>query len=209
MARSYVSPMRAEKRSATRAAIRDAAAVLFVEHGYAATTIVAIARRAGVSAQSVYDVYGTKRDLLRAVTHETVVGDAATMLDSEWARSIAREPDQRRRWDLMRAGAGRVLETALPLTTVVRQAAALDSEIADLWLEMESNRRRDVEGLVALLEEAGPLRLSAREAVDVVWALSRASDLFSALHVDQGWSAAAASDLVAEAIARAILPDPG
>ena len=43
-----------------------AAAERFVEQGYAATSISEIARTAGVSPETVYAAFGSKRDLLRA-----------------------------------------------------------------------------------------------------------------------------------------------
>jgi AcrR family transcriptional regulator len=50
---------------------------LFVEQGYARTSIEAIAARAGVSAQTVYNQFGTKCELLAAVLDLAIAGDAA------------------------------------------------------------------------------------------------------------------------------------
>ena len=55
--------------------IVDAAARLFVDHGYVATTIEAVAELAGVAVQTVYYVFGTKRNLLAAVLDASIAGD--------------------------------------------------------------------------------------------------------------------------------------
>ena len=207
MTRSYRSQMREVRRAATRAAVCRAATELFVERGYVATTITAIAEAAGVSAQTVYDNFGTKRDLLRVIAHEAAVGDVATMLDATWVREVEAEPDQWRRWELMRQAAASVLTAALPLAAVVKAAAPHEPEIEALWMEMEAQRRRDCQGLVALLLAAGPLRLLEADATDLVWALSRTTDLYAMLVNERSWPASKAVAAVSDTIARAILPD--
>ena len=53
--RSYTSQLRADQAIQTRRRIVDAAAELFAERGYAATTIDAVAAAAGVSRKTVFD----------------------------------------------------------------------------------------------------------------------------------------------------------
>ena len=62
--RPYRAGVRAEQASATRTRIAEAAADLFAREGYAATTVAAVADVAGVSAQTVYNVFETKAALL-------------------------------------------------------------------------------------------------------------------------------------------------
>src|ERR1700730_12204147 len=59
---------------ATRRRIRDAARRLFVERGYVATTIEAIAGEAGVAVPTVYLAFGTKRALLAELLDIAAVG---------------------------------------------------------------------------------------------------------------------------------------
>ncbi len=54
---------RRERSRRTWARIVHAAAQLFVENGYVATTIEAIAERAEVANQTVYYVFGTKAEV--------------------------------------------------------------------------------------------------------------------------------------------------
>ena len=64
--RAYNAPRRAEQAAATRRAIVSAAHDLFVERGYAATTMAAIAQEAGVTAKSVHAVAEKSQLLLMA-----------------------------------------------------------------------------------------------------------------------------------------------
>lgn len=51
----------------TRAAVIDAARRLFLRHGYAATTMNAVAEDAGVSVMTVYKAFANKPGLVKAV----------------------------------------------------------------------------------------------------------------------------------------------
>jgi TetR/AcrR family transcriptional regulator of autoinduction and epiphytic fitness len=73
--RRYASPRRQEQARQTRRAILDAAAKLFVEPGYAATPLTAVAAEAGVAVQTVYAVFGSKRQLLSDLVDVTLAGD--------------------------------------------------------------------------------------------------------------------------------------
>jgi AcrR family transcriptional regulator len=63
--RPYVSELRRQQAAATRERVVAAAAELFADRGYAATTMPAVARRAGVSTETVQN-HGPKVELLRA-----------------------------------------------------------------------------------------------------------------------------------------------
>ena len=99
------------------------------------------------------------------------------------------------------------LRRVSPLDEVVRAAAVGDPEIAALLREHEGQRLADVRKLVELLAEAGPLRVSEREAADLLWALSRSTDLYRALTVDRKWSDARAFRALNDTIARVLFPD--
>lgn len=73
--RRYDSPRRAEQARQTRQAILAAAGTLFVDPGYAATSVAAVADEAGVSVQTVYASFGTKRQVLSVLVDVTIAGD--------------------------------------------------------------------------------------------------------------------------------------
>jgi hypothetical protein len=68
------------------------------------------------------------------------------------------------------------------------------------WNDTEDPRRL---GTV----EAGPLRMSERDAADVVWALARSTGFYRNLTVDRGWSRTRAFRALNDAIARTVLAE--
>ncbi|MCQ7029660.1 TetR/AcrR family transcriptional regulator, partial [Escherichia coli] len=72
--RRYTSVVRAEQAAATRRAVLQAARDLFAEHGYAGTSISAIAARAGVAVDTVYAAAGRKPALLRELVETSLSG---------------------------------------------------------------------------------------------------------------------------------------
>src|SRR6201995_3670836 len=88
-AESYAAPARVGRPRDPRVddAIREATLALLVEDGYQATTIQAIARRAGVSAPSVYRRWSSKAELIEEAVFpsgllapESLTGDVITDL---------------------------------------------------------------------------------------------------------------------------------
>ncbi|MEI2775047.1 MAG: TetR family transcriptional regulator [Tetrasphaera sp.] len=71
------SPLRDEQAAATRRRILASAAELFTREGYAATSVAAVARAAGVSAQTICNAFGSKPALLKAAYDVTLAGDDA------------------------------------------------------------------------------------------------------------------------------------
>src|SRR5215218_3311731 len=65
--RRYDSPRRRAQAAATRRDILEAAERVFLRHGYAATTMGAIADEAGVALKTVYVAYASKSGVLRAL----------------------------------------------------------------------------------------------------------------------------------------------
>ena len=100
--RAYDSSRRREAAAARRAAILAAAHDLFVEQGYAATTMQAVAERAGVALDTVYASVGTKPALLAALNLQAVTGRDDTPDVEEWdfVRRIRSEPDAARKLEL-------------------------------------------------------------------------------------------------------------
>ena len=61
--------------ASTRLVVVEAARRLFLERGFAATTVPAVAAEAAVSVQTVYKVFGTKARLAKAVFDVSMAGD--------------------------------------------------------------------------------------------------------------------------------------
>src|SRR6185312_8101413 len=76
--RSRQAKVGAALRQDTRARLLDAAGVEFASAGYAATTVTRLAAAAGVSVQTLYLAWGSKRALLRGYMEQVLAGDAAS-----------------------------------------------------------------------------------------------------------------------------------
>src|SRR6266571_8423604 len=72
--RRYNSSGRQAQARRNREAILDAAQRQFLEGGYTATTIAAIAAEAGVSVETIYKAFGGKAGLVRAIYQGGLTG---------------------------------------------------------------------------------------------------------------------------------------
>ena len=197
---------RDRQRAATRAAIVDAATTAFVDGGYVGTTINAVAARAEVSPESIYLIFANKRSLLRAVMEAAAAGDREAVVDESWLTAVSAEPDQRARLALMARATRDVLRRVSAIDAVARAAAGSDPQIAEMCRVLDEQRRLDARRLVDLLAECGPLRVPPEEAADLMWALSRSTDLYRSLTVDRGWSDRRAVAALEDVLAQVLLP---
>jgi len=128
--RPYESPRRRAQAEATRRQILAAAQRLFEAQGYAATTMAAIAREAGVALKTVYVAFETKGGLLRALWHVLLRGDEADVAvqDRSWYRAVLAEPDPGRRLDRTAHNSRVVKERAGALLQAIHAGAAVDDE---------------------------------------------------------------------------------
>ena len=118
--RGYHSPLRESQARETRRRVIDSARALFLEQGYPATTIAAVARRARVSADTIYSTFGSKGALLKEVLDVVIRGDDAPspLLDQADPQAMRAEPDQRRRLAMFAAGITQQLERIRPMDDI-------------------------------------------------------------------------------------------
>ena len=111
-----------------RQRVADAALGLFLERGYMATTIEAIARKAAVAPATVYQAFGTKQAILARILDQTMTGDAqpAALLDRDWVKQASQHPDPRQRLALVIRHTSQVAARTAPIKEVMRDAAAAD-----------------------------------------------------------------------------------
>ena len=78
----------------TEQRILAAATELFLEGGYLATTLEAVARRAQVGARTVYLRFGTKAALFKRVVDVAIVGDTepVNVLGRDWVQAALTAP---------------------------------------------------------------------------------------------------------------------
>ncbi|WP_188111397.1 TetR/AcrR family transcriptional regulator [Nocardioides antri] len=187
--RSYSSAKRKAQARETRRAILDAAHELFVSTGYAATTIQAIAERAGVAVQTVYAVFGNKRELLRQLIESTITGDddPAPVTERAEAEAVAAEPDARRRAELDAAISVQISQRVAPIVRVAEEAAASDPELAAMMEVVKAARREEMTASARLVGGPDGLRLSHEEAAATLYVLY-SPQVAGMLMGDYGWS---------------------
>ena len=187
--RSYASAKREAQARATRATIIAAASERFVANGYVATTVQAVADEAGVAVQTVYAVFGTKRELLRQVLEAAVVGDGQSdeLAEQPAYQAIVNEPDPARRAALDAELSTQISMRVAPIMKVLREAAAADPEFAATSAQITARRRDDMALAVdALAGPAGP-PMAREEAIGTLYVLY-SPDVFLQLTVDFGWT---------------------
>jgi TetR/AcrR family transcriptional regulator, regulator of autoinduction and epiphytic fitness len=200
---------RARQAAETRRRIVDAAARLFVRHGYAPTSINAIAAEAGVAVQTVYASLRTKRDILEAVIQSRVRGDEDDVpltARAGW-REMEAEGDPRHKLAQFARIHREICEREAELFVVLEAAAAVDPEVAPLLRDKERFRYKDQARVVRSLRRREALRpgLPNRKAVDIIWALA-SERLYLALVRERGWSAEEYEQWLVEQLAAALLP---
>ena len=171
--RRYESAHRQEQARQTRRAILDAAAVLFVEPGYAATPLTAIAAQAGVAIQTVYKIFGSKQALLSALIDVAVAGDdePVALRDRQFVAEIRALTDARSKLDRY---ARHLVDTHTRLAQVMlalAAAATADAEAAAVWRKNLDERLHGMTMFAADLASTGQLRPehTVETAADVLW----------------------------------------
>jgi AcrR family transcriptional regulator len=189
--RSYSSTLRADQARRTRRRIVDAAAELFAEHGYAGTTIDAVATAAGVSRKTVFDSVGGKAQLMKLAYDFAIVGDdePVPLADRPEMRAMLAEPDYGKRLAMYASlvvGIDRRLSSAW---RAFEGAATSDPEAAKLYVAMVQQRRRAMQEAAQMFADAGALRpdLDIDVAADLMWFYNDPS-LYDKLVRQRGWS---------------------
>jgi AcrR family transcriptional regulator len=190
--RRYSSALRTEQTALTRHRILDAAGRLFAEHGYLGTTLAGIAKAAQVSVQTVYNVVGSKGDVLKAVYDITLAGDdePVPMVQRPIFRAVIEAPTGRECLTHYAAVVRLLGERITPLVTMVlAQAATGDPDLRAFADTIENERATGTANAARHLAQRFGLRdgLDAEAAADVLWTLT-APEIARRLVSDRGWS---------------------
>ncbi len=203
--------IRAAKAAATRARMLAAARVLFVRQGYVATTMQAIAKEAGVAVQTLYFTFATKRAILKELLDVEVAGDNAPVatLDRPWvAQAMAAPPVEQIR--LLVTETAEILARVGPILEVVRSAATVDPEIAELWRINIEQRHTVMATFAGALSAKTTLRngINALRAADIMLAVL-APEVYHLLVHERGWSAEEWLSWATDALTGQVLPATG
>jgi AcrR family transcriptional regulator len=168
-----------------------------------------IARAAGVSLKTVEAIFGTKAKLLAAVRDVSIVGDdeAVPLAERAWFTEMLEEPDPRRQVELLVQNTLVIKQRTAALNEVIRRAAQLDPELANLWHTFQEQLTADQRKLAQSLAANGALRngLDVVAATETIVTLNHPSLYYLAV-VDRGWSPDQFERWVTDALVRQLLP---
>lgn len=192
----------AASRQKTMGRLLVAAGAEFAENGYSKATVSRIAQRAGVTVQTLYLAWGSKRALLRAYMESTLASEAGPPGDvgNRFVGSSPRE--------VVDETAMLVAEIARRSATgwkLYRDAAAVDPEIAEDWADFQSRRRETFARIVATIPTSA-LRagLTPDSARDTAWAIA-SPEIYEVLVRHGGYSPEEFERWVAATLAATLL----
>jgi AcrR family transcriptional regulator len=187
--RAYRSELRTQQAQGTRRRIVEAAARLFAERGYQATTLTAIAREAGVSTETVKTA-APKAELLIAAFEVTFAGveSAQSLTDTEVGAGVLDVPDEA----LLDAVLTRIATANArghALWTVLLGAAASDPVVDDALQAILARRAADYRRLVDELVTRGyASSVTDPDATAAVLSFLLSPEGYQQLVVQSGWT---------------------
>jgi AcrR family transcriptional regulator len=207
--RSYDSSGRQAQARARRLAVVLAARDLFQRKGFRATTIAAVAERAGVSAESVYKGFGTKAALAKAVFDLAVAGDdePVPVAERPAMAAVRGEPDVRRKIELFVQGLAERQARSADVQVLIRDGRHVDDSLQPVWSALEEEGLVGMTALGRHLLDTGRLRegIDLDEVRDVLWNYL-AIDTYERLVLRRGWTLERYTAWLATAVTRALCP---
>ena len=205
--RAYDGSRRREQARARRLAVVQAARELFETGGFRQTTIAAIAKRAGVSSESIYKTFGTKAALAKAVFDLELAGDdePVPIAERPAIQAIRDEPDVRRKITMFAEGLAQRHARSAAVQILIRDGRHVDDSLAPVWAALQ---REGLTGMTALgrhLLDTGQLRpgLTIEQVRDILWNYL-AIDAYERLVLTQGWSQQRYSNWLAHTMVSAL-----
>ena len=205
--RRYDSSGRQAQARRTREAILDAAQRQFLDGGYAATTIAAVAAEAGVSVETIYKAFGGKPGLVRAIYDRGLAGQEPIPAFQRADAIRERETDPRaimRNWGVLTS---EVSSAVSPILLLVRSAAASDVDMAALLEASNAIHEERARHHARFLKRRGYLRegVSLAQATDILWTCT-SDELYDLLVTQRGWSRPRFARFLADFMIAALLP---
>jgi AcrR family transcriptional regulator len=175
----------------TRAAVVEAARTLFLDRGYAATTIEAISDVSDTPQPTVYRLFGSKLGILKAVLDVSIAGDdqAIAMADRPQVRALDSAPDPKSTLAGFAALLHELMARTAPVHRILEDAARSDHAAAELLAEIARQRHQGQRRITRALARADALRRGLREgdAADILHALA-SPEVYRLLVGDRGWT---------------------
>jgi AcrR family transcriptional regulator len=206
--RKYSSAVREEQAARTRTRILDAASELFLDRGYARTTMKDIAAQADVARDTVHAIFGSKARVLTALIDLRLVpdGTVTNVTQRPDAQTIKDEVDQREQIELFARFIAGISTELRPVFDILRTASAVEPEMAKVFEEMDRSRMDNMRTYARWIAARGPLRVSTRRAGEIIWALA-SPDVGRLLCDEIGWTESQHTRWLSDTLSRTLLPD--
>jgi AcrR family transcriptional regulator len=191
-----------------RAAVLHAAKTLFLERGYAVTTIDAISEAADVPEPTVYRLFSSKLGILKSLLDVSIAGDAADvpLADRPAVREVFDDPSASGRVAGFAAIVADVNARVGPIYRILVSAAGADPAAARLLDDLTEQRRTGQRALVRSLGTALRPGLTARAAADIVHAIA-SPEVYHLLVTERGWTPDRYTPWLASTLTAQLLPD--
>ena len=207
--RKYDSARRQAQAGETRRQILEAAHKLFVERGYAGTTIEAIAKEAGVALKTVYAVFKNKWKILVALLNNSSSNSGEEnipMLERAGPEAVSQERDQRRQLQIFAQVIANNMVGAAYISEIMQVAAKTEEDIDKMVQNLNQQRWQHMAVAVQQITSNGPLREKDEAlSTDTVWTLT-SPEVFLLLTRDRSWSKEKYAEWLADTLTRALLP---
>ncbi|HEX6756822.1 MAG TPA: helix-turn-helix domain-containing protein [Propionibacteriaceae bacterium] len=206
--RKYSSVVREEQAARTRTRILEAASELFLERGYARTTMKDIAAQANVARDTVHAIFGSKARVLTALIDLRLVpdGTVANVTQTPDAQAVRDEVDQHKQIELFAKFIAGISTELRPVFEILRTASAVEPEMAEVFEEMDRFRLSNMQTYAQWIAARGPLRVSSRQAGEIIWALA-SLDVGRMLCDEIGWTESEHARWLSDTLIRTLLPD--
>ena len=188
--RTYDASSRRKAADATVRAVLDAARRLFLEYGYAATTLPAIAKAAGIALDTVYAAVGKKPKLFRLLVEQAISGQSGSIPaeQREYVRAVRAATDARTKLRTYAAALRDIHPRLAPIFRVLQAAAPLDADLMELWRDISTRRASNMRLLAKDLLSTGQARsgMSVQKAADIIWSTG-SPEFYWLLVGERGW----------------------
>jgi TetR/AcrR family transcriptional regulator, regulator of autoinduction and epiphytic fitness len=173
-----------------RAAVVEAARALFLEHGYAGTTIETISDLSDVPPATVYRLFSSKLGILKALLDVSIAGDdeAVALEDRPHVRALLTDRDPKKQLAGFAGITRGIMSRGESVHRILLSAAGSDPDAAALLAEQTRQRQQGQARIARSLARAGALRpkLRERDAADIIHALM-SPEVYRLLVGDRGW----------------------
>ena len=205
--RSYDASGRQARAGERRERVLDAARRRFLQQGYAATSLRAVATDAGVSQEYLHKTFDGKAGLVRALYERGLLGAGDVPAPERSDAAQQQETDARALLQRFGALTAEVAPLVTPMQRLIRDAAAGgDPTMTALWNQVEQERYDRMLLNARRMHDRGLLAstVSVERAADLFWSTT-GPELYERLVGQRGWSAEAFGAFVGRMYAAELL----